>query len=272
MDTIALAEHIAIPNVGFGTYQIAPEATKSAVSQAIALGYRSIDTAQAYHNEKEVGQAVIDSGIDRTDLFITSKTMTEGYEKTLASIDESLAKSGLDYFDLMLIHWPNRDNLATYRALEDAHKAGKLRSIGVSNFNSDQLRQLCQQASVLPAIDQIETTVYWQQKKMHPFLKSTGIVHESWSPLARGTDTFSNEPVLHEISSGHGKTMAQVVLRFLTQEGIVVIPRSSNPQHLAQNLDIFDFELTAEEIVQIRELDRSQPINGWPNSMMQERY
>ncbi|RBP98616.1 oxidoreductase [Bifidobacterium aemilianum] len=272
MKTLPLTEHVTIPIIGFGTYQIPPEATGRAVSQAISLGYRSIDTAQAYHNEREVGQAVKASGIDRADLFITSKTKTEGYEQTLASIDDSLGRSDLDYFDLMLVHWPNGDNLGTYRALEDAYKAGKLRAIGVSNFNSEQIEDLCQQTSIAPMIDQIETSIHWQQKKMHPFLERKGIVHESWSPLAHRVDSLKEEPTLREISANHGKSITQVVLRFLTQEDIVVIPRSTNPKHIEENLDIFDFELTADEIDRVRGLDRSQPVSGWPESMMQERY
>ncbi|RBP99889.1 aldo/keto reductase [Bifidobacterium xylocopae] len=261
-----------MPVIGFGTYRIDPKDTREAVSQALSMGYRSIDTAQLYRNEREVGQAVAASGIDRADLFITSKTMTEGYKPTREGIERSLERAGLDHFDLMLVHWPNSDHAGTYRALEEAYQAGLLRAIGVSNFNSDQIGELCEQADVAPMIDQIETSVYWQQRKMHPFLQGRHILHESWSPLGEGRSRVLEEPALQAIADHHHKSVAQVVLRFLTQEDVIVLPRSTNPAHIRENLDIFDFTLDEAELDRVRRLDRAESVENWPSDMLQEQY
>lgn len=272
MDYFELNNGIKVPVLGFGTYLMPASITEENVAKAIELGYRSIDTAQEYGNEAEVGQAVNKSSVARDDLFITSKVQTSGYQKTLKGIDASLQRAQLDYFDLMLVHWPMADNLGTYKALETAHKAGKLKTIGVSNFNHDMLQDLMQQAEIKPAVDQIETHVYWQQSKMHKFLADNDILHESWSPLGEGMTSVLSEPAIQEIATKYHKSTAQVILRFLIQQQVMVIPKSTDPKHIADNLDIFDFELTAEEIKIIQGLDRGHSDMGWPMEMHQENY
>lgn len=256
-----------IPKLGFGTYEIEPVDTKKAVKEALQIGYRLIDTAQYYRNEREVGQAVRESGLDRKDVFVTTKAMTNGYEATKAGIEESLAKAGLDYFDLMIIHWPMSDSIGTYRAMADAHKEGKLRYIGLSNFNINQTKEIMANSDVKPLLDQIETHLNLQQGKMHKFLTSEGIIHESYSPLMEDAPAMLRHPVLKKIGEKYGKTGVQVILRFLIQEDVMVIPRSVNPNHIRENFEIFDFELSPTEMDKIRALDKRQPIDGWPASM-----
>jgi len=272
MDYFKLNNGVKVPALGFGTYQMPSSITEENVSKAIDLGYRSIDTAQNYGNEAEVGAAVNKSGIARDQLFVTSKTQTSGYRSTLRGIDESLQSANLDYFDLMIIHWPTVDNLGTYKALEDAYKAGKLRAIGVSNFNSRKVQNLIDRAEIKPMVDQIETHVYWQENKMHDFLNKNNILHESWAPLGEGMSSVLSEPAIVNIADNHQKSTAQVILRFLTQQHIMVIPKSTNPVHIAENLNVFDFELTKTEIETIKNLDRGHSDINWPSSMEQEAY
>lgn len=272
MDYFKLNNGVKVPALGFGTYQMPASITEENVAKAISLGYRSIDTAQNYGNEAEVGAAVNNSDVPRDQLFITSKTQTSGYRSTLRGIDESLQRAGLDYFDLMIIHWPTIDNLSTYRALEDAYKEGKLRAIGVSNFNSKKVQKLIDHAEVKPMVDQIETHVYWQQNKMHDFLDKNDVLHESWAPLGEGMSPVLSEPEIVKIAADHQKSTAQVILRFLTQQHIMVIPKSTNPKHIAENLDVFDFELTNNEINIIKNLDQGHSGVNWPSSMGQEAY
>lgn len=272
MDYFKLNNGVKVPALGFGTYQMPKSITEQSVAKAIELGYRSIDTAQNYGNEAEVGAAVNKSGIPRNQLFVTSKTQTSGYHSTLRGIDESLQRANLDYFDLMIIHWPTIDNSGTYKALETAYKAGKLRSIGVSNFNSKKVQKLIDFAEIKPMVDQIETHVYWQENKMHEFLNENDILHESWAPLGEGMSPVLTEPRILEIANNHHKSTAQIVLRFLTQQQIMVIPKSTNPKHIAENLDVFDFELNDDEINIIRSLDQGRSSVNWPNSMGQEAY
>ena len=270
MEYFELNNGIKVPALGFGTYQISKRNTEENVSQALNLGYRSIDTAQNYGNESEVGSAVNKSGIQREKIFITSKTQTSGYKNTKARIDASLQAAKLDYFDLMIIHWPNGNDIETYHALEDAYKEGKLRAIGLSNFNSEQTQQIIDHATVMPAVNQIETHIYWQQKKMHQFLNAKNILHESWAPLGEGATDILKNPTLQKIASSHKKSIAQVILRFLTQSGIMVIPKSTNVDHIESNLDIFDFKLTESELLSIQQLDQKHSASGWPSTMRTE--
>lgn len=270
MEYLTLNNDIKTPILGFGTYLIDPSQTKEAVLSAFNAGYRLIDTAQYYNNEKQVGEAYRASGLKRDDVFITTKTMTAGYEETKASLEESLTKSGLDYFDLVLIHWPMGNDLATWRALEEAYKEGKTRAIGISNFNIRQTKALIKNSTVKPMVDQIETHVLLQQWKMHNFLTKEGIIHESYSPLGSGTQNLMQEPVLKRIGQKYGKTPVQVVLRYLVQNQIMTIPRSTNPKHIKSNFEIFDFKLTNEELAEIKMLDRRQPIDGWPATMRED--
>jgi len=272
MDYFELNNGVKVPSLGFGTYQMPAYITAANVSKAIELGYRSIDTAQNYGNEAEVGEAVNASNVARDELFITSKTQTSGYKSTLRGIDESLQQFKLDYLDLMIIHWPTVDNLGTYKALEDAYKAGKLRAIGVSNFNSSKVQHLIDQAEIKPMVDQIETHVYWQENKMHDFLDKNDILHESWAPLGEGMSSVLSEPTLVNIAEKYQKSTAQVILRFLTQQHIMVIPKSTNPAHIAENLDIFNFNLSNDEVESIKILDQGHSDINWPSSMGQESY
>lgn len=272
MEYFELNNGVKVPALGFGTYQMPSSITEENVSKAIELGYRSIDTAQNYGNEAEVGQAVNNSDVPRDQLFITSKTQTSGYRSTLRGIDESLQSTKLDYLDLMIIHWPTIDNSGTYKALEDAYKAGKLRAIGVSNFNSNKLQSLINHAEVKPMVDQVETHIYWQQKKLHKFLNENNILHESWAPLGEGMSPVLSDPEIVKIAKKYQKSTAQVILRFLTQQHIMVIPKSTNPAHIAENLDVFDFKLTDDDLATISNLDQGHSDVNWPSSMGQEAY
>lgn len=270
MKYLTLNNGVKAPAFGFGTYLIDPSQTKETVLAAFNAGYRLIDTAQYYCNEKQVGEAFQASGLNRHEVFITTKTQTSGYKDTATGIDASLLKSGLDYFDLILIHWPMDDDLETWRAFEDAYKAGKSRAIGISNFNSRQTKDLIAKSSVKPMVDQIETHILLQQWKMNAFLQKEGIVHESYSPLGSGTHKLSASPVLQMIARKYGKTPVQIILRFLVQNDIMTIPRSTNPAHIKSNFDIFDFELDDEDIDAIKTLDRREPIDGWPETMRED--
>lgn len=270
MKQLTLNNGIKIPIFGFGTYEISPDQTKQAVLSAFEEGYRLIDTAQYYQNEQQVGEAVKASGLNRDEVFITTKTMTDGYEDTKIDLDESLRRSGLDYFDLVLIHWPMGHDIDTWHALEAAYKAGKTRAIGISNFNSRQTLDLIQQSSVHPMVDQIETHLFLQQWKMHEFLEKENIVHESYSPLGNGQQNLMSNPVLTEIGEKYGKSPIQIILRYLVQNDVVTIPRSTNPAHIKSNIDIFDFELDSDDLKRLRVLDERKPIDGWPAEMRED--
>lgn len=270
MKYLTLNNGVKVPIFGFGTYNIAPSQTKSAVLSAFDDGYRLIDTAQYYNNEKQVGEAFRASGLKRDDVFITTKTMTSGYQDTKASIDDSLSKSGLDFFDLILIHWPMGNDSETWRALEEAYKDGKTRAIGISNFNIRQTKDIIAGGTVKPMVDQIETHAFLQQWKMHDFLQKEGIVHESYSPLGSGTQNLMQNETLRSIGEKYGKSPVQVILRFLVQNDIMTIPRSVNPEHIKSNFDIFDFELDEDDLNKIKALDKRQPIDGWPAAMRED--
>lgn len=270
MKQLTLNNGVKIPIIGFGTYEITPDQTKQAVLSAFEDGYRLIDTAQYYQNEQQVGEAVKASGLNRDEVFITTKTMTDGYEDTKIGLDESLRRSGLDYFDLVLIHWPMGDDIDTWHALVAAYKAGKTRAIGISNFNSRQTLDLIHQSSVRPMVDQIETHLLLQQWKMHEFLEKESIVHESYSPLGNGQQHLMSNPVLTEIGEKYGKSPIQIILRYLVQNDVVTIPRSTNPAHIKSNIDIFDFELDSDDLKRLRVLDERKLIDGWPAEMRED--
>ena len=238
--------------------------TEKCVADALSVGYRSIDTAQCYGNEKQVGKAVKKSGLARDEVFITTKLWGgRGYKDTVASIDSSLKAIGLDYIDLLLIHEPTGDYLEIYRAMEDAYKAGKLRAIGVANFLEDNFRRLCNNCTVTPAVDQVETHIFRQQKGLRKLLDEKGVIHESWSPLACGRNGFFRNPVLLQIADKYGKTAAQVGLHFLYQQDIVIIPKSTHIERMRENLDILDFSLTDDEINELKALDLGKSLFGW---------
>ena len=272
MKTVKLNNGLEMPMIGFGTYQITPNTTLLNVAKALRLGYRMIDTAQYYGNEEGVGEAIKESGLDREQLFVTTKVQTSGYEETKKGLDGSLLDFNQDYFDLVLIHWPMGNDLETYRALEDAYQEGKIRAIGLSNFNELQVQEIIDHSSIKPVVDQIETHILWQQQRMHDYLTANKIVHESYAPLGEGNPGFLDIPILKEIGDKYQKTPAQVTLRYLIQCGIVVIPKSLNTKHMEENIDIFDFELNGEEMAKLRDLDAKKSIDGWPATMQENNY
>ena len=259
--TITLNNGVEMPLMGYGVWQIAPEACEQYVSQALKAGYRSIDTAQAYYNEEGVGEAISKSGIPRQELFLTTKVWISnaGEEKAARSIDESLRKLKTDYIDLLLIHQPFGDYYGTYRAMEKAYKAGKVHAIGLSNFYDARFVDLAENMEVKPAVVQLETHVFSQQVKMRELMKEYGTRLMAWSPLARGMNNLFGNETLKEIADRHGKDIAQICLKFLTDEGIIVIPQSTKPERMAGNFALDDFELTDDEREAIRRLDTGHP-------------
>ena len=262
MEYVTLNNGIKMPALGYGVYQVSSAETERCVLDAIGVGYRAIDTAQAYGNEDGVGSAIAKCGVPREDLFITTKIWISnaGYEKARLSIDESLRKLRTEYIDLLLIHQPFGDYYGTYRAMEEAYRDGYVRAIGVSNFYPDRLVDLCHFVEVTPAVDQVETHLFQQQAKAHEIMKKYGVQHESWGPFAEGRKDFFKTPALVEIGEAHGKSAAQAALRFLIQSGVVVIPKSTHRERMAQNIDVFDFALTDEEMKRLRALDEGESL------------
>lgn len=262
MEKITLSNGVEMPIEGYGVYQVTPGECERCVSDALKVGYRMIDTAQAYHNEQGVGSAIAKSGIDRKDLFIVSKIWISnyGYEKAKASIDESLRKLGTDYIDLMLLHQPFCDRYGAYRALEEAYKEGKLRAIGVSNFYPDHFIDLASNVEIPPMVNQVETHVFDQQIEPQKIMAEYGCKTMSWAPLAEGRNNFFTNPVLEAIGQKYGKSVAQVALRWLTQRGIIIIPKSTHIERMEQNLDIYDFTLSDEDMAEIAKLDTAKSL------------
>lgn len=257
MNTVTLNNGVIMPQVGYGVYQVSPVECERCVSDALSVGYRMIDTAQAYHNEEGVGAAVKNSGIARAELFLVSKIWISnyGYEKAKRSIDESLRKLGTDYIDLMLLHQPFCDRYGAYRAMEEAYKEGKLRTIGVSNFYPDHFIDLASNVEVVPAVNQVETHVFDQQIAAQKYMQEFGTHIMAWAPLAEGRNGFFTNPVLETIGKKYGKSVAQVALRWLLQRGVIIIPKSTHIERMQQNIDIFDFELSADDMAEIAALD-----------------
>lgn len=262
MKTIKLNNGIEMPQIGYGVYQVSPDECERCVSEALKTGYRMIDTAQAYHNEEGVGRAVKNSGINRSDIFIVSKVWISnyGYEKAKASIDESLRKLQTDYIDLMLLHQPFCDRYGAYRALEGAYREGKLRAIGVSNFYPDHFIDLASNVDIVPAVNQVETHVFNQQTEAQKIMEEFGTHIMSWGPLAEGRNNLFSNETLTKTGNSHGKSVAQIALRWLIQRGVIIIPKSVHIERMEQNLDIFDFELTDEEMAEIATLDTGKSL------------
>jgi diketogulonate reductase-like aldo/keto reductase len=262
MKTIKLNNGVEMPQMGYGVYQVTPEECERCVSDALSVGYRLIDTAQAYNNEEGVGAAVAKSGIARQEIFLVSKIWISnyGYEKAKASIDESLRKLRTDYIDLMLLHQPFCDRYGAYRALEEAYKEGKVRAIGVSNFFPDHYIDFAENVSVVPAVNQVETHVFDQQIQAQTYMEEYGTHIMSWGPLAEGRNNFFQNETLAAIGAKHGKTVAQVALRWLIQRGVIIIPKSTHIERMCENLDIFDFELSADDMAQIATLDTGKSL------------
>ena len=248
---------VEMPMLGYGVFQTPPDQTERCVAEALEVGYRLIDTAQAYGNEEGVGAAVRASGLPREDVFITSKIWVSDmtYDRATASIEESLRKLDTDYIDLMLLHQAMGDYPGAYRAMEDAYKAGKLRAIGVSNFYPERLVDVALLAEVPPAVNQVETHPFRQQDEAHEVMAELGVVHEAWAPFAEGRNNIFANPVLSEIGEEYGKTPGQVVLRALMQKDVVVIPKTTHRHRMEENFDVFDFELSAEDMEAFSALD-----------------
>lgn len=257
MEFVTLNNGVKMPILGYGVYQTPPDETKKCVLDALDTGYRSIDTAQAYGNEAGVGDAVAESGIARDEIFITTKIWISnaGYENAKKSIDESLKKLKSDYIDLLLIHQPFGDYYGSYRAMEEAYRQGKARAIGVSNFYPDRYLDIEHFSEIKPAVNQMETHVFQQQKVLREYMAKHNTQLMSWGPFAEGRNDFFKNKVLSDIGAKYGKSVAQTALRFLIQSGVVVIPKSVHHERIQQNFEVFDFVLSAEDMKTISELD-----------------
>ena len=257
MEFVTLNNGVKMPILGYGVYQTPPDETKKCVLDALDTGYRSIDTAQAYGNEAGVGDAVAESGIARDEIFITTKIWISnaGYENAKKSIDESLKKLKSDYVDLLLIHQPFGDYYGSYRAMEEAYRHGKARAIGVSNFYPDRYLDIEHFSEIKPAVNQMETHVFQQQKVLREYMAKHNTQLMSWGPFAEGKNDFFTNKVLSDIGAKYGKSVAQTALRFLIQSGVVVIPKSVHHERIQQNFEVFDFVLSTEDMKTISELD-----------------
>jgi 2,5-diketo-D-gluconate reductase A len=255
--TVTLNNGVPMPILGFGVFQIPIDQTEAAVTDALAAGYRHLDTAASYGNEEAVGRAIAASGIPRAELFVTTKLWVQdaGEEPTKAAFDASLQRLGLEYLDLYLIHQPYGDYYGSWRAMRALTERGLARAVGVSNFHPDRLVDLIDRTGFTPAVNQIETHPYFQRQAEHDLMVQRGVQHQSWGGFAEGRNNLFTDPTLTAIGAAHGKSVAQVVLRWLTQRSIVAIPKSVNPERMAQNLAVFDFTLTDQEMADIAALD-----------------
>lgn len=260
MKFVTLNNGVKMPILGYGVYQVDPKECERCVSDALEVGYRLIDTAQVYYNEEGVGAAISNSGIPREELFLTTKVWitNAGYEKAKASIEESLKKLKTDYIDLLLIHQPIGDYYGTYRAMEEAYEEGILKAIGVSNFYPDRFVDISNFVKVQPAVNQIETHPFQQQKQARKYLDKYHTQIESWGPFAEGRKDLFQNPVLQEVGAKYGKTVAQTVLRFLIQSGVVVIPKSTHKERMQENFNVFDFTLNEDDMQKIQALDEAE--------------
>ena len=262
MEYVVLDNGIKMPQLGYGVYQVDAAECERCVGDAIGAGYRLIDTAQAYGNEEGVGNAVAKSGLPRSEFFLVTKIWISnaGYEKAKASIDESLKKLKTDYVDLLLIHQPFGDYYGTYRAMEEAYKQNKVRAIGVSNFYPDRLIDLVHFSEIPPMVNQVETHPFNQQVTAKSYMDKYHVQIMSWGPFAEGKNNMFHNEVLTEIANKYKKTVAQVILRFLLQSGVVVIPKSTHKERMEENIDVFDFVLLEEDMDKIRALDTAQSL------------
>jgi diketogulonate reductase-like aldo/keto reductase len=269
MDYITLNNGLKMPQLGFGVWQVSDEQATPAVKKALEVGYRSIDTAMIYGNEKGVGRAIKESNVPREELFITTKVWNadHGYENTLKAFDASLERLGLDYIDLYLIHWPTPkydQYVDTYKAMEKIYKDGRSKAIGVCNFDIEHLERLLNECEVVPVVNQVERHPYFQQRELQDFCEKHHIIIEAYSPLMNGKDVL-NDSVVKEIAKAHGKTAAQVILSWHLQTGVITIPKSVTPSRIEENFDVFDFELTAEDMEKMTALDRNLRIGAVPS-------
>ncbi|MGI6217970.1 MAG: aldo/keto reductase [Coriobacteriales bacterium] len=262
MEYTELSNGMKMPMLGFGVYQIDDATTERCVADALDCGYRLIDTAQAYGNERGVGAAIASSGVSRDDIFLVDKVWVSNYGdgKTLDSIKKSLDSLGMDHIDLMLLHQAYGDYYGAWRDMEKALSDGLVKAIGVSNFDPIRLIDMCTFSDVKPVLNQVETHIFWQQHKAHENMKELGVQHMAWGPFAEGYNDFFHNPVLSKIGESHGKSVGQVALRYLIDLGVVVIPKSTHKERMQENIDVFDFDLTEEEKKTIAGLDEDRSI------------
>ena len=260
MEYVTLSNGVKMPKLGYGVYQVDKEECERCVLDALKVGYRHIDTAQSYFNEEEVGNAIAKSGVPREQIFLTTKVWVEhyGYDETRKSVLESMRKLKTNYIDLVLLHQPFADSYGAWRALEDLYAEGVIKAIGVSNFYPDRLVDICSFARIKPMVNQVETHPHNQQIEAHEWMKKYGVQHEAWAPFGEGRGGMFEEPLLVEIGKKYGKTAAQVILRWDMQRNVVAIPKSTHIERMKQNFDIFDFELSEEDMAKIATLDKKQ--------------
>lgn len=261
---------VAMPMVGLGVYDIPVRKTQQVVEEAIAVGYRSIDTAAMYYNERGVGDAVRACGVPREELFVTTKICEPCYtrDETMRTVEHSMRELGLDYADLMLLHWPVGRPVVMWKALEELYRQGAFRAIGVSNFYPNTFPMIVEAAEVMPVVNQCETSVFYQQREMIKYLQPHNVALEAWSPLAEGKHGIFKNRTLMAIGEQYGKTAAQVALRFLVQQGIIIIPKTTHVERMRENIDLFDFTLNDEDIDQIQRLDTGHNVTGWPSDAL----
>lgn len=264
MQYVTLSNGVKMPQLGYGVYQVDKEECERCVLDALKVGYRHIDTAQSYFNEEEVGNAIAKSGVPREQIFLTTKVWVEhyGYDETRKSVLESMRKLKTNYIDLVLLHQPFSDYYGAWRALEDLYAEGVIKAIGVSNFYPDRLVDICSFARIKPMVNQVETHPHNQQIEAHEWMKKYGVQHEAWAPFGEGRGGMFEEPLLVEIGKKYGKTAAQVILRWDMQRNIVAIPKSTHIERMEQNFDIFDFELSEEDMAKIATLDKNRVLSS----------
>lgn len=256
--------------VGLGVYNISSHETQRVVEEAIAEGYRSIDTAAMYHNEDGVGAAVRSSGVPREELFVTTKICEPCYteKETMLTIETSMKKLGLDYVDLMLLHWPVGKPDVMWNTLEQMYKEQLFRAIGVSNFYPNTFPMIVEDAKVMPVVNQCEAHVLYQQRKMREYLKPYDVALEAWSPLAEGRSSIFKDKILMSIGEKYGKTSAQIALKFLVQNDIIIIPKTTHKERMVENISLFDFTLTDGDLAEIQRLDTGRNVTGWPSDAL----
>ena len=266
MKMIKLNNDIKMPVIGFGTFMLSGEICENVVASAIKVGYRMIDTAKAYGNEAAVGNGIVKSGIDRKELFLVTKVNYKSYENARAAVEQSLKNLQTDYIDLLLLHWPFANYYAAWRELEQLYTEGKIRAIGVSNFESAQLVDLIAYNKIAPVVNQIETNLYCQRTEEHKWLDKKNVAHMAYAPLGQGNrNEMFQESAVTTLAEKYHKTASQILLRFLIQKNVIVIPRSSKPEHIKENFEIFDFALTDHEMEQLSALDHKKALIGNPN-------
>ena len=267
MEYLTLNNGVPMPLIGFGTFMLGGETCTEAVTAAIEIGYRMIDTAEAYGNEKEVGEGIRRSGIDRWELFLVTKVNFKSYEHAEQTVMQSPENLQTDYLDLLLLHWLFANYYAAWRTLEKLYGDGRVRAIGVSNFEPDRLLDLIAYNKIVPAVDQIETNLYCQRGAERVWMDKKQVAHMAYAPLGQGNrNEMFQEPAVLALARKYGKTPAQILLRFLTQNGIAVIPRGTRPEHIRENFVLFDFTLTLDEMAQLAALDRKEPLIGRPEA------